>query len=79
MIKSLAIAALAGACVLGAPAIAQAHGNQNNHWGDGDDEGSKHHHGRAPEPATIVGLSLGVAGIVGARWAWRRRKASPKR
>jgi hypothetical protein len=68
MIKSLAVAAIAGGIVLGAPAVARAH------WGDwGDDNDRQDHHGRAPEPATVIGLSLGVAGIVAARWGWSRR------
>ena len=68
MIRSLAVAAVVGGIVLGAPAVARAH------WGDwGDDNDRTGHHGRAPEPATVIGLSLGVAGIVAARWAWSRK------
>lgn len=66
MNKWLGVAAVAGGIVLGAPAVASAH------WGDWDDYG-REHHGRAPEPVTVIGLSLGVAGIVAARWAWSRK------
>jgi uncharacterized membrane protein YphA (DoxX/SURF4 family) len=63
MVKSLAVATVTGAILLGAPAISWA--GWDEYWGQ--------HHGRAPEPVTIIGLTLGVAGIVGGRLAWGRK------
>ena len=68
MIERIAISSVVAVLMLCAPSVARA----NSHGDDGDKKGDHDDHRRAPEPATIIGLGLGAAAIVGARWKLRR-------
>lgn len=72
MIKTLAGLALGGMILVGVPAV--AHASEFWFFGDYDD----HHHERAPEPLTIIGLAVGAGGIAAARWASGRKAAQKK-
>jgi hypothetical protein len=69
MFHRLAVSLVAVTFALGVPAVALA--SSSHDWDDDDDGHHGAHH--APEPFTMIGLGLGAAGIIGARWAYRRR------
>jgi len=82
MLKPIAVLSVVAFLILGGPSVAQAwgghhddddHGGNDNGGGKGDDD----HGNRAPEPITIVGLAVGAAGIVGARWVYRKSTRKP--
>ena len=66
---AIAIAAL----TLSVPAVAKANSSTGHAFDRDDDDDDRRggHHG--PEPLTMIGLGIGAAGIVSARWAYRRR------
>jgi hypothetical protein len=72
MIKLLAPLSVVGVVMLGAPQMALAHGGDHDR-DDRNDHDSDDHHGKAPEPLTVIGLALGVGAIGVARWASKRK------
>jgi hypothetical protein len=77
MLKPIAVSSVVAFLILGGPSVALAWGGHDDHGDNGGGKGDDDHGNRAPEPITIVGLALGTAGIVGARWVYRKSTRKP--